>query len=187
MKKTVSIIITLLLLSCLSFSGRAQDSRHLLRLGWGDYLFEKLAFYPSDNTSDYAYTGHLFADYQYSLTPVISVGAQADFSGIFWTTEENLRSRNYDLSLLATLRFTWLRSRWVRLYSGLGYGPLLLLDNAGNREWSTVLSLNPVGVQIGNSPLCCSLDLGMMAAMQSVNRIYMMGSRLVSVSINYRW
>lgn len=187
MKQTLSIFTALLLFVSLSLPGKAQDSKHLLRLGWGDYLFEKLAFYPSDYTSDYAYTGHIFADYQYSLTNLISVGAQADFEGIFWTTEEKFRSRNYDLSLLATLRFTWYRSEWIRLYSGLGYGPLLLLDNNGGREWGGVLSLNPIGVQAGRSPLCISLDLGMMAAMKNVNRIYMFGSRLFSVSVNYRW
>lgn len=187
MKRFSFILLTLFLLAGASVSGRAQESKHLVRLGWGDYLFEKLAFYPSDNTSDYAYTGHIFADYQYSLTHFISVGAQADFQGIFWTTADLQRSRNYDLSLLATLRCTWYHSEWVRLYSGIGYGPILLLDNAGNREWGAVLNLNSIGIQVGNSPLSCSVDLGLMAAMRNVNRIYMFGSRLISVSVNYCW
>ncbi len=181
------ILIAVLLLVSTVCSAQDLQSKHLVRLGYGDALFEKLVFYPSAGTSDYAYTGHLFADYQYSFTRVVSVGAQLDFQGIFWTTEEKTRSRNYDLCLIPTLRFTWLHTSWVRLYSGLGGGVLMAFDNAGNTEFAPVFDLKPVGIQLGKTHWCGSLDLGFMAAMKSVNRIYMAGSRLVSVSVNYRW
>ena len=181
------LLIAVLLLVSTVCGAQDLQSRHLVRLGYGDALFEKLVFYPSAGTSNYAYTGHLFADYQYSFTRVVSVGAQLDFQGIFWTTEEKTRSRNYDLCLIPTLRFTWLHTSWVRLYSGLGGGVLMAFDNAGNTEFAPVFDLKPVGIQLGKTHWCGSLDLGFMAAMKSVNRIYMAGSRLVSVSVNYRW
>ena len=179
------VLLSLLLLFAAVFSGRAQE-RHLVRLGWGDPLFERLAFHDTDQTGDYAYTGHCFADYRYSLTKVISVGAQADFQGIFWT-QDNRRSRNYDLVLMPTVRFTWLHTSWVRLYSGMGAGMLFAFDNARNREVAPAFDFNPLGIQLGKTRWCGSLDFGFMASMKNVNHIYMFGSRLVSVSVNYRW
>lgn len=179
------IILSLALFLCGSFALRAQD-KHLVRLGWGDMLFEALAFHPTDKTSDYAYTGHIFADYQYSLTKVISVGAQADLQGICWT-EDNRRSRNYDLVLMPTVRFTWLHTPWVRLYSGLGAGVLFAFDNARQLEAAPAFDVKPLGIQLGKTHWCGSLDFGFLSSMKSVNHIYMFGSRLVSVSVNYRW
>ena len=180
------LLIAFLLGLCAGGMCRAQDTRHLVRMGFGDSLFEHLVFHPSNGTSRYVYTGHYFADYQYSLNSVVSVGAQSDFQGIFWTRDKR-RIRNYEFSVLPTVRFTWLRTPWVRLYSGLGAGVLLAFDNSYNLEVAPVFNLNSVGIQLGKTHWCGSLDLGFMASMQSIHRIYMMGSRLVSVSVNYRW
>lgn len=181
------ILITLLLLFLGPLNGRAQE-RHLVRLGMGDWLFEALAFHPTDKTSDYAYTGHYFADYQYYLTDLLSVGAQADIQGIFWTeTQDKRRSRNYDLTLMPTVRFTWLHTPWVRLYSGMGAGVLFAFDNDRSLEVAPAFDFKPIGIQLGKTHWCGSLDFGFMASMKNVNHIYFFGSRLVSVSVNYRW
>ena len=181
MKKAI-IILTLLL----SAATAGAQEKHLFRLGYGDSLFEKMAFHDSDITSDYKYSGHIFTDYHYSLTKVTSVGIQADFQSICWT-EKNMRSRNYDFSVMPTVRFTWMRSSWVRLCSGLGAGVLFAFDNAGGREFAPVFDLKGIGVQIGKTHWCGSVDFGFMAAVKNMNHIYMMGSRLVSVSVNYRF
>ena len=167
----------------------AQETgpRHLARLGWGDMLFETLAFHPGENTSHYGYTGHFFADYHYKLTRVVSVGAQMDFQGIFWTENKTFRSRNYDLCLLPQARFTWMNKEWVRLYSGLGAGLLFAFDNAGGHAFAPVFHLNTLGIQVGKGHWCGSVDLGLMASLNDLNRIYLFGSRLLSVSVNYRW
>ena len=166
---------------------QVTGSRHLVRLGWGDPLFEKLVFYPSAGTSSYSYSGHFFADYHYTLTPVVSVGGQADFQSVCWTEKSGTRSRNYDFSIMPTVRFSWLRKEWVRLYSGMGLGMLVAWDNAGGKALAPVINLNPVGVQVGNGPWCGSLDLGFMASLRDANHIFLLGSRLISVGVNYRW
>ena len=167
----------------------AQETgpRHLARLGWGDMLFETLAFHPGENTSHYGYTGHFFADYHYQLSRRVSVGAQVDFQGIFWTENKTFRSRNYDLCLLPQARFTWMNKEWVRLYSGLGAGLLFAFDNAGGHAFAPVFHLNTLGIQVGKGHWCGSVDLGLMASLNDLNRIYLFGSRLLSVSVNYRW
>lgn len=182
---------------------RGQDpSRHEVRLGWGDMLFETMAFHASSThqypinkptgyrfqeNRDYGYTGHIFAEYRYHFSPLFSLGMQTDFEGIFWTTETGFRSRNYNLTLLPNVRFTYFRREWVRLYSGIGAGLLVAFDNERRTEAAPALNLNFLGVQVGRGRWSGSVELGLMAALRSGNDIYMLGSRLVSVSVNYNW
>ena len=184
MKKLLIAVFLLIYSLC---GAQETGTRHLARLGWGDMLFETLAFHPGENTSHYGYTGHFFADYHYKFTRVVSVGAQVDFQGIFWTEDKSFRSRNYDLCILPSARFTWMNREWVRLYSGLGTGLLFAFDNAGGHAFAPVFNLNPIGVQVGKGHWCGSVDLGLMASLNDLNRIYMFGSRLISVGVNYRW
>lgn len=186
---------------------------HSVRVGWGDMLFETLAFnasskdsydpsvLPGDFTSQgrygYGYTGHIFADYMYSLTPVISVGAQADFEGIFW--KEALRDasgavtgnvtqvNNYNLCILPTVRFTYFRSEWVDIYSGLSVGLLMAFDNLKQFELAPAFNLNLVGVKVGKGHWGGTAELGMLNALKGSNDIYMFGSRLLSVGAYYTW
>ncbi|MBP3203286.1 MAG: hypothetical protein J6M31_06770 [Bacteroidales bacterium] len=181
------LLVVIALISCTLCGAQEKSPRHLVRLGWGDMLFETLAFHPTGNTSGYGYTGHVFADYHYSLTRVVSVGAQIDFQGIFWTEDASRRSRNYDLCILPSARFTWLDKPWVRLYSGLGAGVLFAFDNAGEHAALPVFNLNSIGVQIGKGRWSGFIDLGFMVAIKNVSQVYMVGSRLVSVGVNYRW
>ena len=184
MKTKKTILCVLVFLLCM-FSAGAQY-KHLVRVGWGDVLYEKLVFHPTDGTSAHTYIGHWFADYQYQITPLVSVGGQADFQSICWT-KDNARVRNYDLCILPTVRFTYFRREWVRLYSGVGLGALVTWDNAGGKDVAPALNLNSIGVQVGKGHWSGSVDLGLMASLKSANLIYMFGSRLVSVSVNYRW
>lgn len=202
MKTRHEIILTATLL-LLAATGSAQTpSRHEVRLGWGDMLFETMAFHPSSThqfpagrpagfpykeTRDYGYTGHIFAEYRYHFSKLFSLGMQTDFEGIFWTTETGFRSRNYNLTLLPNVRFTYFRREWVRLYSGLGAGLLVAFDNERHAEAAPALNLNFLGVQVGRGPWSGSVELGLMAALKSGNDIYMLGSRLVSISVNYNW
>ena len=177
---------------------------HQIRLGWGDPLFETLAFNEGVSQNDdftrtdrFGYTGHIFLEYQYRFTKVISVGLQTDFQGIFWNEtpcdafrnpiSPAVRSRNYDLSILPTVRFTCLNTKWVQLYGGMGAGLLVAFDNSKRSELAPVVDLTLLGVQIGKGPWSGSLELGGMFSMRNALAIYMLGSRLVSVSVNYSW
>jgi hypothetical protein len=199
------LIITLLgiVLLCQAVFASAQP-RHQLRLGWGDPLFETMAFHEGASPTgdfvrqhDFCYTGHFFAEYQYSVTPVISLGLQTDLEGIFWTETLTDRyrkfigpssfSHNYDLSILPTIRFTFLNTPWVQLYAGSAIGLMMAFDNARHLELAPVFSTTLLGVQVGKGPWSGSLELGGLSSMLNANKVYMLGSRLVSVSVNYRW
>lgn len=201
MKIKHGIIVAAALL-VLSLSCGAQTPKHEVRLGWGDMLFETMAFHPSSThdyptgkptgypyqeNRDYGYTGHIFAEYRYHFSSLFSLGMQADFEGIFWTRETGFRSRNYNLTFLPNVRFTYFRREWVRLYSGIGAGLLVAFDNEHHTEAAPALDLNLFGIQVGKGPWSGSVQLGLLAALKSGNEIYMLGSRLFSISVNYNW
>lgn len=203
MKKLILLLMLGLSLPCQAARPeRTPQTRHQLRLGWGDMLFETMAFHPGyaqngTRMSDFGYTGHFFAEYRYHLTRVVSVGLQGDMEGIFWkeTPCDDMRtpigsptaSRNYDAILLPNLRFTFLDTPWVDLYAGLGMGALLAFDNRKQVELAPAVNLNLLGIQVGKGPWSGSLELGALTALKNDNKVYMVGSRLVSVSINYSW
>ena len=188
------LFLTLLLGTVLLCQAEAKNPpfrHHQVRLGWGDPLFETLAFHEGASTQvgvrrqNFGYTGHFFAEYQYRFNPVVSLGIQTDIEGIFW--KETTSSRNYDLSILPTLRLTCLNTRYVQLYGGFAAGLMVAFDNAKNVEPAPVVNITLLGIQVGKGPWSGSLELGGMTSLRNANQIYMLGSRLISVSVNYSW
>ncbi len=179
MRKLLTILFLLLPL----LSQAQSPAKHLVRLGWGDMFYESLAF-PSAgrDMGGHGYTGHIFAEYQYRITRVVSVGGQIDFEGIF-TPEMD----NYDLVLMPAVRFTYLNKPMVKLHSGVGIGLLVAFDNLGGCEPAPAVDLNFIGVELGEGPLTLGLDLGMMNALLAGSQVYLLGARLLSVSLNYRF
>ena len=159
--------IVLLLLSCFSLFPALAQNRHQIRVGWGDMLFESLVFREASPVfGGKGFTGHIFTEYQYSVSKVVSVGGQ--------------------IPNMPTVRFTYLHSPWVELYSGLGAGLLCAFDNKGGAEFAPAVNLNLFGVQVGKGPVSASVELGALNSLVK-SRVYMLGSRLVSVSLNYRF
>lgn len=193
-------LLTLLLLAAslpLSAAGP-----HQVRVGWGDMLFETLAFhagYASDGrrTSDFRYSGHFFAEYRYSFTPVVGVGIKSDIESICWKETpcdihrvpigEPTPSRNYNLSFIPNVQFTYFAREHVEFYSGIGVGLLVAFDNKGGAGVAPVFDLNLFGVRFGKGSWWGAVELGGLNAFTNANNIYMLASRLVSVSLNYRW
>lgn len=179
------LLITLLLLLPVQglMAGTPPPRPHQVRVGWGDMLFETLAFPAAGkDKGGKGFTGHLFAGYQYSINRHFSVGGQLDFEGIYMAD-----MNNYDLILMPTARVTYINTEWVELHSGLGVGVLFAFDNKGGKEFAPAIDLNLFGIQLGNGPLRMGLDIGMLNALINGKKVYMMGSRLVSISLNYQF
>ncbi|MBR1928911.1 MAG: hypothetical protein IJ834_04135 [Paludibacteraceae bacterium] len=150
--------------------------QHEVRIGWGDMLFETVAFYyrksntwvdklsyPDNYTYSalhhHSYTGYLFADYHYNVLRWLEVGGQVDFEGIFWqeTTYNNQHMpisdtkyiNNYNLVFMPTIRFVWYHSQWVNLYSGLAVGVNIAFDNQHKVKCAPAFNLNLIGMMAG--------------------------------------
>ena len=219
MRRLSILIVLFLTVLCVSTAmgqneKQSLSNRHSVRIGWGDMLYETMAFGPSltgtwpnpnalpdnylrDERFDLGFTGHLFAEYQYRVSKVTSLGIQADLEGIFWKegvfdryhnlVEPATNVRNWDLDLLFTARFTYFDRPWVRLYSGLGVGALFAFDNLGEFGVAPAFNINWIGVEVGKGPWGGSFELGALNALSGPRSIYQVFSRIFSFSFYYKW
>ena len=179
---------------------------HEIRLGYGDPFFETMAWHASpmldygEQTHNYRYTGHIFLEYQYRVNYWFSFGVQADYQQVFWDkwtytpTEVQIESDRYfyDISVFPTMRFTYLHTYWVNLYSGLGAG---ILVNAGTEKdmrgrtvaVAPVVDISLIGLSVGHDMLFGTLEFGGMFSLLNMNEIYMVDSRIISASIGVRF
>lgn len=213
MKKFLIFFLSVFLAVPVS-AAQPEKPRQQFRLGWGDMMFEAFAFHASTPGTfptpealpanyvmpekfDYSYTGHIFAEYLYRFTQVVSVGFQADIEGIFWKegsfdryhnlTEPSRKVNNWDLVLMPTVRFTYFEKPIVRLYSGLGTGVLFALDNQGDSKVAPAFNLNWIGVEVGKGHWGGTAELGMLNALTGAYTIYLSGARTISFSVYYKW
>lgn len=214
--KRILLVVCILAAAFVAGAQPASDfsMRHQVRIGWGEALFETLTFgntkphiYPNPQALPESFsinerfnsycTGHFFFEYGYRLTKLVRLGGQIDAEGIFWEEGNFDRNhkligtgtkvRNYNIVVMPTVRLEYMHKHIVTLYSGAGAGVLVALDNAKGSAVSPALNLNLVGVQLGWGHWSGGIELGLMVALSGGNQVYMLGSRLVSFSLNYAW
>ena len=188
-----------------------SSNPHMLRIGWGDQQFEHLAFHatpqpintlPVSQTAVYdehfRYTQHWFVEYQNRVNHWFSYGGLIDGSGVVWDKvtrngvgDEIARDKNhslYNIVVMPTIYFTYLYHQYVSLYSGLGAG----IDINGGTEKdyrgrntvaAPALNITALGVSVGDKGWYASFELGAMMALTGGQHIYLLGSRVFSLSI----
>ena len=191
----------------------ARRRPHLLRVGWGDQMFETLVWYNQTHSTlypesyigqyeeRYRYTQHWLAEYQYRVRYWFSAGAMVDYSGVLWDKvrrngkgNEVSRIKNcnfHNIAILATARFTYLHSKYVSLYSGLGAGVNI---NTGSetdyRDRKTAVapavSLTVLGMSVGNEQWFGAVEFGGLYSLMNIHEVYMAGSRMFTVSVGCR-
>lgn len=187
----VLILAFFALFTALSEVASAQTSKHEIRVGWGDMGFEKAAFRNSQQNTDYRYAGHFFAGYRYSFYKWLSVGFDADFSNVSWKVKGQSGHNCQNIVLLPSVRFTYFDKGIVKMYGGLGVG----LDiNTGSeidykgRQTLATMAINPVlyGISLNWKNFFGAFELGGLFSARGTNEIFLMGSRLISVSVGVR-
>ncbi len=193
-------LLFLLFLCTVTNSAAALDReeqtalRNELRIGWGDMMYETSVYHTNPLTDNYRYTGHLFAEYQRTLTYWCAVGFQLDYEQVWWNKRPSISSEYtakeyfYNLSLLPTLRFTYFFHPYVNLYSSLNIG---LLVNAGTEQdmkgrhtaCAPAFGITALGVKVGNKHIFATIEIGGLSALTGKNYIYMVGSRIFTASI----
>lgn len=191
------VYVFLLFLGASSALHAQQSPKHEWRAGLGDMMYETAVFYNSAEKSNYHYNGHFFAEYQYSILPWLGAGMKVDFSNVNWDSRYDSDRHCYNnFCFIPEARFTYMRKGLFSMYSGIGAG---LLINSGtetdylNRKTvcAPVIDLTFVAlsVQWGNSAAShwfSSLELGSMVSLNNKLEVFMLGSKLVSISIGYR-
>ncbi|MCQ2346176.1 MAG: hypothetical protein MJZ82_05365 [Paludibacteraceae bacterium] len=200
MKKQVFLLILLALPIFGSAKVLQPDStRHEVRIGWGDYMFESLVYHPNHSNAEYRYTGHVFAEYQYQINNWLSAGAQVDYEQVWWKKEyingikmeEPIPANFYNIALMPTVRFTYFYNPWVALYSsvflGLNINGGTELNYKGKQvALSADFGLTALGVRIGKNHWFGALEVGGLFSLNNAHEIYLLDSRILSVSIGCR-
>ena len=194
---------------------RPYDSiHHELRVGWGDQLFETLVWYNQPHPTiypesyigqyeeRYRYTQHWFAEYQYRIRYWFNIGAMIDYSGVVWdkvqrkgTGEEVKREKNcnfHNIAIMATTRFTYLHSKYVSLYSGLGVGLNINtgseLDYRGRKTvLAPALNLTVLGMSVGDEKWFGAVEFGGLYSLMNMHEVYLTGSRMFTLSVGRRF
>jgi len=142
-------------------------------------------------TSNYRYIGHFFGEFQYPLLRWLGVGFKADWSKVSWDSSQQDRRYFHNICMIPELRFTYYRSGRVEMYSGIGYG--LNVNTGTETDWKglttacvPVLDLTAFGISVGVRNWFGSFDIGGLNSVVSKNEVYMLGSRLLSISIGYK-
>ena len=192
--------------------GAPDGQKHCFRIGWGDMMYEHAVYTPTakhifEDSSKipenyrvkelygHRFIGHFFFEYQYRFNGLFSLGAQFDYSDIAWQSgifdrthtlvKQEPDTRYSRFAFMPTARVTYFQNGPVSLYSGLGAGVLLTVSN--NTEAAFAFNLNLIGIQVGAGHWYGALDLGLMNAFSGETHFYKLGSRLISLSINYAW
>lgn len=211
--------------ACLAISGQLiaqtkdkepEFSRHEVRLGVGDMLFETMIWHNQVHKSyagspaeilypekrGYGYMPHISGEYSYHLLPWMSLGGTVDFQQTYWRTEyfnstddrvkESVRENFYNLCIMPTIRFNYFRREHVGLYSALAVG----LDINGGTEkngfgQNTVvgadLDLRPIGVIFGAGHYWGYVELGCLNALKSKDTMFLLCSEIVRAGLSYKF
>ena len=180
-------------------------SPHEIRIGYGDPMFETMVWHNSpthytlEQTTDYRFSGHIFAEYHNRPNAWFSYGGQVDYQQVWWTreiplpdTHQNTECYFFDLSVMPTIGFTFFWSEWVNLYCGMGTG---LLINGGTEKdylghqvaFAPVVDLRFLGVSVGKGMFFGTVDIGGMFSLLNANTVYMVGSRIFTASFGIRF
>lgn len=219
--KKLTLILALALGTLAHFDAGAEtrddrlQRRHEVRVGWGDQIFESTMWRNPDvviNTmpedkrytykENYRYSQHVFGEYQYRLNKCIGLGALVDYSSCHWDNvvrngkgaEVSRERGNYfaNIAVLPTIRFTYLNSPWINLYSGVGAGLDINTgtetDGYGRKTaYAPAVNLTFFGLSASWRMIFAGVELGGMYALKSKDCVYMLNSRLVSVNVGVRF
>ena len=186
---------------------------NLLRVGWGDQMFETLIWrdlghishlpedYEAKHDENFRYTQHWFVEYLYRLSYRYSLGFMVDYSGVLWDNvlrngkgQELEREKNrsfHNIAIVPTVRFAYYRHEYVSLYSAIGAG---ININTGT-EWdhyqrktavAPALNITLLGACVGKGRYYGAVEIGGLFSLANSEEVYMLGSRIFTASVGVR-
>jgi len=152
------------------------------------------------HSEQYVYTQHWFAEYQYRVNHWFGAGLMVDGSGVLWKdvvrdgygneishTDHNF----YNILILPSARFTYYNQKYVSLYSSVGLG----LDINGGTEtnmwgkktdYSFACSIALLGVSANYQRWFWTLEYGGTYALKNQNEVFLLKSRMFTLSFGVR-
>ena len=214
--RLVCVAAAALLLTTPCYAKDGEFSRHEVRIGVGDMLFETMIWHdqvhkryadaPAEvlypEKRGYRYLPHISGEYAYHLLPWLSLGCTLDFQQTYWNTEyynsdddliKGKKEENfYNLCIMPTVRFNYFRREHVGLYSAIAAG----IDINGGTEKNgfgrntivgAALDIRPIGVIFGGGHYWGYVEIGGINALQSKDVMFMLGSELVRAGLSFKF
>lgn len=187
-----------------------------LSIGWGDMIAETALFHESAHRDytlmpvsfrgtekrSYRYTGHVVLAYQYRANSWFGAGFKGDVSAFMW--EEHIfrggsmtplsvtPQHCYNIALLPEAWITWYHHYWFDVYSSLGVG---LAVNGGTETdtkgrhvaFGGAGDITVIGISVGNNQVFGSFEAGGLIGMKDTNHIFLLGARLLTLSVGVRF
>jgi len=202
------LLISLLAISAFYLPLAAQESSAqpqtidpspIVRIGWGDMMFESASWRDNSQNCNYRHIGHFFGEFQYPILNWLSAGIKADYSTVRWDIRKTWdtpvieKGRNFsNISFIPEIRFTYYRKGIVEMYSSLGMG--LNINTGSELDWkgrrtacAPAFDITAYGISVGCKNWFASAEIGALNSFTKPKlELYMLCSRLFSVSIGYR-
>lgn len=204
MKTKLRVVVWVIGMLCLSVDTMSEPkemratSRHEVRIGVGESVVDGALIashdvYVMKNTY---VAPNLFAEYQYRVNDWCGVGVQVNGA---WRGSYLCRRGDKTMSwmhitigtlaIMPTVRFTYLHREWVNLYSALSFGYYIGFGNC-NRDRSVGCgaagSVCLLGISVGRNHFFASGEIGALCGVAD-NGVEQLGSRLLSISLGYRF
>lgn len=214
MKKLFISVLLLAGFSCLAQETNQALSRHKIRVGIGDMMFETVRWHnqvhkdysgiadglskPED--SYFSYSPHISAEYSYSILDWLDLGLVWDTQITSWERNfynnrdavVNTEKHNFfNMSFLVNVRFNYLRREHFGMYSSIAPG----IDINGGSETDcfgkhtlagAAVDLRLVGITAGSGQYWGFAEFGLMAALQNPDHIFLFGSQLIKIGFTYK-
>lgn len=215
MKKLFISVLLLAGFSCLAQENSQALSRHKIRVGIGDMMFETVRWHnqvhkdysgiadglskPED--SYFSYSPHISAEYSYSILNWLDLGLVWDTQITSWERNfynnrdavVNTEKHNFfNMSFLVNVRFNYLRREHFGMYSSIAPG----IDINGGSETDcfgkhtlagAAVDLRLVGITAGSGQYWGFAEFGLMAALQNPDHIFLFGSQLIKIGFTYKF
>lgn len=186
------------------------------RIGIGDCYTESL-FYHNSVHKDYSdlpitktyvedagyhYLPHFFIEYYRTLRPWLSVGGQLDVGGFWWKrrtyqggTNEVVDIENHNcqnICILPAVRFNWLDKGIFSCFSTVRAGIDINTGTEKNylgQKTAVGFAIDPtyIGFGLGGEHWGGALELGSLFSIRSGNEVFLAASKLVSLSVSYKF
>lgn len=210
-------VIALLLSGVVCHAQDSSDSlsRHELRFGIGDMMFESVRWHNQAHR-DYSYlpdgilkpedvrfgyTPHFSVEYAYRALDWLSIGLVCDFQHTSWTRNfydngndlvKSEKNNFFNLSFLLDIRFNYCRKEHFGVYSSIAPGIDINggseVDCFGNHTVAgPAIDLRLVGITAGAGQCWGFAEFGMMAALQNPEHIFLFGSQIFKVGFTYKF
>lgn len=186
-----------------------------ISVGWGDQMFETLIWHeiqppfgqvPDEEVlnikQNYKYYQHAFLSGYFNVRKWFSLGLMLDFSGVCWETADYKGNGDFiaktsderfmNICLIPQMRFNYMNKQYVSLHTGFGLG--MNVNTGTEKDYlgrQTVVApafyLDLIGVKACYKNFFGAVDLGGIISLQNQTEIYLLGSRMFSVSLGVQF